>query len=372
MNQYKIYHVLGLMSGSSLDGLDIAHCMFQVATEGKIAVNDWEIIAGTTIPYSEEWQDQLKELPTSTALELAKADVQFGQYIGALVKEYMDSSGELFDFIASHGHTIFHYPQDGFTTQIGSGAAIAATTGLNTLCDFRSVDIALGGQGAPVVGIADKMLFSQYELLLNLGGICNLTKQYGNEHFSFDISVCNQVLNALANEMDKPYDNKGEIARSGHVNKQLYKQINLLPYFKQAPPKSLDNQWVAKNLTQPFLDSYLEPEDMLATAVDHIAFQIANAIEATQEEDYFKQPKMMVTGGGAFNDFLVARIEFHCRDLCKVELPDKNIIKYKEALLMGLMGVLRMLEKPNCFPKFTGASEPNVGGAIYKGHSKNH
>ena len=371
MSQYKIYHVLGLMSGSSLDGLDIAHCMFQVSTEGKFAVNDWEIIDGTTIPYAEEWVERLEDLPSGTALDLAKADGQFGQYLGTLVKAYITESEELFDFIASHGHTIFHYPQEGFTTQIGSGAAIAATTGLDTICDFRSVDIALGGQGAPVVGIADKYLFSEYELLLNLGGICNLTKQYGSDHYSFDISVCNQVLNALSASLGKPYDDKGEFARSGRSIKQLLNQVNLLPYFKQSAPKSLDNQWVAQNLTKPFLDSYLEPEDLLATAVEHIAMQIANAIKAIQEEDYFKTPKMMITGGGAFNDFLVSRIQFHCTDLCDIVLPEENIIKYKEALLMGLMGVLRVLDEPNCLPIFTGATDPNMGGAIYKGHFKN-
>ncbi len=370
MSQYKIYHVLGLMSGSSLDGLDIAHCMFQVAADGKFAINDWEIVNGTTIPYSEDWQDRLKELPDGSALDLAKADGQFGKYMGELVNEYVTESGELFDFIASHGHTIFHYPQDGFTTQIGNGAAIAAITGLDTICDFRSVDIALGGQGAPVVGIADKHLFSSYELLLNLGGICNLTKQYSKDHFSFDISVCNQVLNAVSEKLGKPYDNRGQFARSGRPIKQILNQINLLPFFKQSAPKSLDNQWVANNLTKPFVESYLEPEDLLATAVEHIAFQIYNAVKATQEEDYFKTPKMMITGGGAFNDFLVDRIKFHCQDLCEVVLPEENIIKYKEALLMGLMGVMRLLEVPNCIPNFTGASAANVGGTIYKGHSK--
>ncbi len=371
MSQYKIYHVLGLMSGSSLDGLDIAHCMFQVSTEGEITVDNWEIVDGTTIPYTEEWKERLEELPTGTALDLARADGQLGKYMGGLVKEYITESGELFDFIASHGHTIFHYPKDGFTTQIGNGAGIAAATGLDTVCDFRSVDVALGGQGAPVVGIADKLLFTQYELLLNLGGICNLTKQYSSNHFSFDISVCNQVLNALSQSMGHLYDNKGAIARSGHIKKKLFNELNLLPYFKQAAPKSLDNEWVAKNLTQPFLDSYLEPEDMLATAVEHIAFQISRAVESTQEEDYFKRPKMMITGGGAFNEYLVERIEFHCRDLCTVKIPEENIVKYKEALLMGLMGVLRMLGKPNCLAMYTGAADANIGGTVYKGHFKN-
>ena len=244
-------------------------------------------------------------------------------------------------------------------------------TGLDTICDFRSVDIALGGQGAPVVGIADKLLFSEYDLLLNLGGICNLTKQYGKTHFSFDISVCNQVLNALSEKMGHPYDDKGAFAKSGHIKKQLFNQLNLLPFFKQNAPKSLDNEWVAKNLTQPFLDSYLEPEDMLATAVEHIAFQISRAVKSTEEADYFKLPKMLITGGGVFNDYLVERIKFHCRDMCELVKPEDNIIKYKEALLMGLMGALRMINEPNCLPIFTGASAPNIGGAIYKGHINN-
>ena len=350
MNTYK---VIGLMSGTSLDGVDIAFCIFR-KKEKKWS---FEIKATETIDYSKDWIKKLSTVEKSNAFTLAQTHVEYGHYLGQLVKSFIIKNKISPDFISSHGHTIFHQPEKKITLQIGDGAAIAAVAGLPIVCDFRSKDVALGGQGAPLVPIGDKYLFSEYGLCLNLGGFSNISFDKKKERIAFDICPVNIILNKLAEKSGNSFDNKGFFARNGNFNKDLFDELNALSYYLLQPPKSLGKEWMVNNL-YPIINKYKIPiNDKLNTVCEHIAFQIGQAT-------YFKQSKkMLVTGGGAFNDYLIERIKEHTHhELC---IPSRKIILFKEALIFAFLGVLRMEGKPNCLKSVTGAMKNNIGGAIY-------
>jgi len=350
MNTYK---VIGLMSGTSLDGVDIAFCVFR-KKEKKWS---FEIKAAETIDYSKDWIKKLSTVEKSNAFTLAQTNVEYGHYLGQLVKNFIIKNKIFPDFISSHGHTIFHQPEKKITLQIGDGAAIAAVAGLPVVCDFRSTDVALGGQGAPLVPIGDKYLFSEYDLCLNLGGFSNISFDKRKERIAFDICPANIILNKLAEESGTSFDNKGLLARSGNFNKVLFDELNSLLYYSLYPPKSLRKEWMI-NSFHPIINKYKIPvNDKLNTVCEHIVFQIGQAT-------YFKQSKkMLVTGGGAFNDYLIERIKEHAHH--EIFIPSKKIILFKEALIFAFLGVLRMEEKPNCLKSVTGAIKDNIGGAIY-------
>ena len=235
----KSYNVIGLMSGTSLDGVDIAFCKF-VYNEGW----DYEIIDATTIKYPEDWEKRLYNLPESQAETLALTDIEFGQYLGKIVNDYISKNNFSVDFISSHGHTVYHQPEKRLTLQIGDGPSIFAVTGLPVIYDFRSLDVALGGQGAPLVPIGDKLLFNEYYYCLNLGGIANISFEDKGRRIAFDICPVNQVINYLASECGKSFDDKGTIASKGRLNLRLLNMLNDLEYYSQLPPKSLGKEWV--------------------------------------------------------------------------------------------------------------------------------
>jgi anhydro-N-acetylmuramic acid kinase len=366
-----IHYAIGLMSGSSLDGLDIAACTFDL---NQLSISDWQLIAADTIPFPPEWQHTLQALPNASARDLAKAHADLGHWIGHAVNDFLAKHPDFIPHvIASHGHTIFHFPNEQFTTQIGDGAAIAAITGITTVTDFRSADIALQGQGAPVAPIADQLLFNQYNLLLNIGGIANLTCHANHKYLAFDIGGANQILNALANTIGLPYDDQGNIAASGQLIPELLEQLNQLDYFHQAPPKSLGNDWVQHHQVLSCLNWPAPLPDKLHTVCLHIAQQTAAALEFVirQEKWHPDSFQMLVTGGGAFNTFLVKAIRKACSHLGQLDiiLPEPGIIAFKEAILMALMGVLRMKGIHNCLASVTGAARNSVNGAVYYGLS---
>jgi len=365
-----IYSAIGLMSGSSLDGLDVAACSFDINHNG---IQAWQLLAADTIPFPANWQATLQSLPKASARDLAKAHADLGHWIGHAVRNFLTQHPSFMpSLIASHGHTIFHFPNEHFTTQIGDGAAIAALTGITTICDFRSSDIALMGQGAPVAPIADQLLFSPYNLLMNIGGIANLTCRTHNQHYlAFDICGANQILNALTATIGLPYDDQGQLAASGQLIPELLLHLNQLDYLHQAPPKSLGNDWVQQHQVLPCLH-WPEPlADKLHTVCIHIAQQTAKAIDSIIQQEQWQPDKfqMLITGGGAFNTFLVQSIQNACNHLNQfsIVLPEPGIIAFKEAILMALMGVLRMEGIPNCLASVTGASRNSVNGAIYHG-----
>ena len=359
------YHILGLMSGSSLDGLDLALCKF---TLEKKQLVDWKLKAATTLPFSETWISRLAHLPQQSAKVFAQTHTYFGYYLGELVNDFLTEIDIRPDYIASHGHTIFHDPNKKFTAQIGEGSALAAISGIPTISNFRVQDIALNGEGAPVAPIADKLLFPEYDLFLNLGGIANLSCNANGKYIAFDIGGCNQTLNALANEVDLEFDKNGAIAATGELNEALFTQLNQLPYFQKPYPKSLSNQWVSEKLTREYFSIEESIANLLHTAVIQIATQTANAIQQVFEVENLNinNPKILVTGGGALNGYLIEQLKKSCASIPNLEwtIPSSEIIQFKEALLMALMGALRVEEIPNVIKTVTGAKRDSIGGMI--------
>jgi anhydro-N-acetylmuramic acid kinase len=347
------YKVIGMMSGTSLDGLDIAFCEFE--NDGI----DWsyKILGGETIPYSEEWRNRLANLEKSTALDIVTTDVEYGHLSGRLTKAFIDRHKIQPDFIASHGHTIFHKPEKKITWQIGKGSSIAAETGLPVVCDFRSLDVALSGQGAPLVPVGDRLLFSEFDYCLNLGGFANISCEKSGERIAYDICPANIVLNHLAGKIGKSFDPSGQMARIGNLSATLLSTLNQLPYYSQLPPKSLGKEWVLSHI-YPILDgSSVLLNDQLNTFCEHIAIQVSKASSSN------RYGKILITGGGAFNDYLLERIKYHTPN--PILLPDENTINFKEALIFAFLGVLRWRKETNCLRSVTGADMDNSGGAIY-------
>ncbi len=375
------------MSGSSLDGLDVANCRLETAwEEGVFLVKNWELLLADTLPFTPEWQKRLRQLPAASALDFCNAHAAFGHYLGELVNRFFKKK-ELppaqVDLIASHGHTIFHEPAQGFTVQIGDGAAIAAATGCTVVSDFRSMDVALGGQGAPLAPMADKMLFPGYDFYLNIGGIANIschTHSNGvhpieadGRFIAFDVCGANQALNALAHLLDLPYDADGQLAASGQLDPVLFDEINAQDFFAQPYPKSLSNQWVQQHLTQACLRASSPVNDRLHTVCQHVAYQLGQSVQQVLDNEHFAKDKyrLLATGGGAFNGYLMQCIQQRLAavGLSEVELvvPSDNVVKFKEALLMALLGVMRVEGAPNCISSVTGARRDAIGGGVYLG-----
>ncbi len=360
------------MSGSSLDGLDIAYCRFETSgNKNNFIVEKWELLQAETYPFSDFWKTRLRQLPGGSAFELMDAHAAFGAYLGELINRFVldkNIDRQEVDLIASHGHTVFHEPAHGFTTQIGDGAAMAVTAGCTVINDFRSADIALGGQGAPIAPIADKMLLPGYDFYLNLGGIANITCNINGRFIAFDICGANQILNALANELNLPFDDNGNISATGELIPGLLEKQLILPFFKNNYPKSLSNQWVRDNQTVIFLENNNPIKNKLFTATELTAHLISESINIIIEKENFnkKNYNLLVTGGGAYNSFLINRIQYYLSER-KIELiiPDKKIIDFKEASLMAMMGVMRMENLPNCLASVTGAERDVIGGAVF-------
>ncbi len=367
----RTYRVIGLMSGSSLDGLDVAYCYFDCKKkDGELSIENWEIRSAKTYPFSDDWKNRLRSLSTGSAFELMQAHAAFGSCMGTIVNRFLSDhhlDKSQVDFLASHGHTVFHEPEQGFTTQIGDALALATATGCTTVYDFRSADVALGGQGAPLAPMADKMLFPEYDFYLNLGGIANITCNIGGRFVAFDICGANQILNALAGELNLPYDHNGTIAARGSLDQQLFEQQYVIDFFQKDYPKSLSNQWVQENQTAVFLKNENTPENKLHTAVELTARLIAEAVFNVLQKEKFEQEKykLLVAGGGACNGYLMQRLQ-SCLSPKNVSIitPPSNIIEFKEAALMALLGVMRMENTPNCMASVTGAKKDSVGGLL--------
>jgi len=348
----KKYKVIGLMSGSSLDGVDLAYCEFFYDTKWH-----YKILTAETFAYSEEWLDILTQMHNQTANKLLEFDVKYGKYLGNLINEFISHNKLNPDLISSHGHTIFHNPSLGYTFQLGNGYTIATTTGIKTICDFRIGDIQLGGQGAPLVPIGDKLLFSEYNFCINIGGIANISFDDNNQRIAFDICPANQLLNHLSRQIGKQYDENGNIAQLGKMDNQLFTKLNHHQYYLLPYPKSMSNQLVNSTFIEIIDESKSTIEDKLYTVCKHIAFQISNTTKK------HKGNKLLITGGGAHNNFLITAIRKELQQ--NIPISDRTIIDFKEALIFAFMGILRIEEKVNCLASATGASRDSSIGVIY-------
>jgi anhydro-N-acetylmuramic acid kinase len=348
-------NIIGLMSGTSLDGLDIAWCRFEFRS-GKW---DYTILAANTYLYPPEWEIQLQTLASKDALTYVKTHIKYGHLMGRLVKKFIRKYKAEADYVSSHGHTIFHQPNKGITAQIGDGAALAATSGLNVICDFRSMDVALKGEGAPLVPIGDKLLFPQYRYFLNIGGIANISYNENRVQKACDIVPANMALNYFARQKDLSYDEDGLLARQGNIRLKLLKELNAIAFYEKSPPKSLGREWF-DSVFLPVITRHKYPiQDILATVVEHIAYQIGRILHNKPEGE------MLLTGGGARNKFLIERISYHIPHI-HITIPNDSLVRYKEALIFAFLGCLRINNQVNCLRSATGAACDQVAGVIYQ------
>jgi len=348
----KSFTALGIMSGSSLDGLDLAFCSFEKGED------EWgyQIVQCETIPYPEEWKLILAGLSEKTAVDLVEYDISYGIFLAEAVNGFLDKSGLEPELIASHGHTVFHQPQNKFTLQIGSGAHLFARTQIPVISDFRTQDVAMGGQEAPLVPIGDKLLFSQYDYCLNLGGSSNISFEENKQRIAFDIVPVNIVLNKLVGKKGFEYDADGAMGKKGNVLPELLEDLNNLPFYKEKAPKSLGYEWVEKEIF-PLLDKENESiENLLATMYEHIAIQIGAVLKNTNK-------KVLLTGGGAYNSFLVEKIKQYAE--ANILQADDLIISYKEALIFAFLAYLKTQNKTNVLASVTGAKNDHIAGIIY-------
>ena len=362
-----VYRAIGLMSGSSLDGLDI------VFTELHENAGIWtfEILAAACYEYTEEWKNKLRSATALNALNYQLLHAEYGNYLGSEINRFIEENNLHYKvgLIASHGHTIFHVPSKRMTAQLGDGSAIAAVTGLPVVSDLRALDIAFGGQGAPIVPIGEKLLLKDYDLFLNLGGIANISFKLPNEYIAFDICPANRVLNLLSGLVNKEYDAGGQMASSGNVHAGLLQKLNELDYYRQNYPKSLANDF-GTDIVFPLIKSFgLPHSDSLRTYVEHIVQQTKKAIDAVDTQHPINQSrKLLITGGGAFNTFLIQCLtEELSSSGIQVIVPNDKIVMYKEALIMALIGVLRWRQEYNVLSSVTGAKRDSIGGAVWIG-----
>jgi anhydro-N-acetylmuramic acid kinase len=357
------------MSGSSLDGLDIAY-VHLLETRGKWS---FEIHHTSCIPYSSEWKGKLKNATALNAKEYLYLHSDYGKYIGELVNTFIEDNqlSHQVHLISSHGHTTFHDPAKQMTAQLGNGAAVAAVTGLPVISDLRAMDVAFGGQGAPIVPIGEKLLFEDYSFFLNLGGIANLSFHKKNDEAAvdvtaFDVCPCNRILNMLAEQQGVEFDMGGKIAAGGSVDESLLHQLNGLSYYQTNPPKSLDNNFGMDTIYPLLKTSGLSNENCMRTYVEHIIQQITISIK--NNIDTVENVKLLITGGGALNTFLIEGLKKALGDISvSVDIPAEDVVQYKEALIMALIGVLRWREEINVLASVTGAAKDSIGGAFWLG-----
>lgn len=340
---------IGLMSGTSLDGLDIAYVKFTNESDYQ-----FEILAKATIDYTDAWRNRLQNAIDLNPEDLKKLDVEYGTFLGDQVVEFIqDYQIEHLDFIASHGHTVFHQPEKGITKQIGDGQQIADITNHQVVYDFRTQDVVLGGQGAPLVPIGDRLLFADYDACVNLGGFANISFEQNDERIAFDICPVNVVMNHFSRKLGYEYDDKGNLAKEGTINFKLLELLNQLDFYKKTPPKSLGIEWVHQEIF-PILNQFDSSKDVLRTFLEHIAIQIAKVTH--------KFNTILFTGGGVYNDFLMEKVRENSQS--KIDIPNSDIVNYKEALIFAFLGLLRLENKPNCLSSVTGAKYDHSSGKI--------
>ena len=357
----EIYNVIGIMSGTSLDGVDLAHIYF------KIKENKWsfEIQECETVAYTENWIHELKLAVDYSTEKLVLLNKDYTKLLSSIINDFIQKNKiKNLDAVCSHGHTILHQPQNGFTLQIGNLPEIAKLLNKTVVCDFRVQDVQLGGQGAPLVPIGDSILFSDYDYCLNLGGFSNVSFEENGKRIAFDISPVNTVLNFYANKLGFDYDDKGKISQSGKTKAELLNGLNSLAYYQKSFPKSLGFESV-KEIILPLIENYkITTEDKMRTFTEHVAYQIGKSLDCFKIRND-RKGKLLITGGGTYNDFLIQEIQANLPEL-EIIIPDKKILEYKEALIFALLGVLKLRNEINVLSSVTGAKYDHSSGVIFR------
>jgi anhydro-N-acetylmuramic acid kinase len=355
--QQKRYSLIGLMSGTSGDGLDIAYCQFEYQSQWQ-----YEILLAETVPFTEPLGQKLVKSHLLSGLELASLDLEFGRWMGEVVQKFCRENQLKPVAVASHGHTVFHQPSNRLTLQIGNGWALHAASGEKVITDFRMLDVQLGGQGAPLVPIGDTLLFPKVDFCINLGGISNISMDVKGKRIAFDMSPFNLLLNEEAKKLGRSYDENGNWAREGQTNPLLLSQLNALPFYKNQTAKSLGREDMERDFIPLLENSGIHSKDKLSTLVDHYAFQIASTIKTFQSN---KKPSVLITGGGAYNQYFIERLDhFLHQQWTKIE-ASQELIEFKEALIFAFLGALRLRGEVNSLASVTGASRDSCGGVIY-------
>jgi anhydro-N-acetylmuramic acid kinase len=348
------YNVIGVMSGTSIDGIDLAHIQFYINS------NKWtfKILETETVPYSNEWIDILKSAVDFSEVELKNTNKEYTKHLASVISSFIEKHNiKNLDAVCSHGHTILHQPQKGITLQIGNLPEISTLTNQVVVCDFRVQDVLTGGQGAPLVPIGDQILFPQYDYCMNLGGFSNVSYEENGKRIAFDISPLNTVLNFYANQLGLDYDNKGSISRSGKINHNLLLELNDLQYYQRKHPKSLGFEFVKATILPLIENLKINTEDKLRTFTEHAAIQIALALPN-------KKGSLFITGGGAYNNFFIERVQSHLPEI-KIITPTAKILEFKEALIFALLGILKLREETNVLSSVTGAITDHSSGVVY-------
>ncbi len=344
---------LGVMSGTSLDGIDLALCTFDNDLTANILLFD-------TMAYPSELKEKIASVHTFSALQYFHFQNEYTAFTSRCIDTFLNKSEKKPDFIGAHGHTVFHQPEEALTVQMLNGAMLSVLTGIPVVCDFRTSDVAAGGQGAPLVPIGDALLFGDYEACLNIGGFANLSYNSTGGRIAFDIAPANIVLNYLAGMLGREYDHNGTFAASGKVNNAILDKLNMLPYYHLPPPKSLGREWAEERIMPLIKKSDISCYDLLCTLTEHIAYQIAQSTVRLP-----KGSRILCTGGGTHNVFLVERITYYLGGMIELIIPEKELIDAKEALIFALLGKLRIDGKANSIHTVTGAQFDTCGGAVY-------
>jgi len=342
------------MSGTSLDGIDLAELKFQVDENEKWC---FEILKSIIVNYPPTWKKALQDAFYYSEEKMLQFNEQYTQYLAEVISEFIKHNNiHDLDAVCSHGHTIWHQPKMGMTLQIGNLSSLAKKTGQKVVCDFRVQDVQLGGNGAPLVPIGDRLLFGEYDYCLNLGGFANISYEDQKENrIAYDVCPVNIVMNHFAELCGKPYDDRGLIAASGKLNADLLTKLNSLDYYIKPAPKSLGMEWVQHKIVPILKDSGLSSEDILHTFVEHVAIQLA--------AQFHESSSVLITGGGAYNEYLINRLKFHSK--VNITIPSSVIVEYKEALIFGLLGVLKLRNSMNCLASVTGAENDHSSGHIF-------
>jgi anhydro-N-acetylmuramic acid kinase len=347
------YQVVGVMSGTSLDGVDLIYVTLSCSPNWNFQIHYSE-----TVPYSYYWFEILSNSVHMSKDNLLSLNEGYTAELARIINDFIAKNNiQDIDLVCSHGHTVLHEPKNGYTLQIGNLEKIASLLQQIVVCDFRVQDVKFGGQGAPLVPIGDRLLFSQYDYCLNLGGFSNVSFEENGKRIAFDISPVNTVMNLYANQLGFAYDDKGEIAKSGVLNNELFDELNNLDFYTANYPKSLGIEFV-HSYVFPIIAKYAIPiKDVLHTFVEHVACQIGKIISK-------KNTSLLITGGGAYNDFLIERMQNYLPNV-KVIIPDKITLEFKEALIFALLGVLKIRNENNTLASVTGAKKDHSAGNVF-------